>query len=210
MRRMSGGQQQRLSLALALIGRPTWCSSTSRPRAWTRARARRRGTLDPRAARRAAPPSCSPPTRWTKPSSSATASASSHHGRLVAYGSPAELTTNAASPSMRVLRRERARRREARGTRSSCRRARCARSAPASTSSRAAATPGLVAALTRWLAHEHVLLSELRAGQALARRRVPALTGERERVKARGDHRPDRASRSCSRCGAARACSSRS
>ena len=44
VRRMSGGQQQRLSLALALVGRPSrWCSSTSRPRAWTRTPGRRRG-----------------------------------------------------------------------------------------------------------------------------------------------------------------------
>ena len=34
-RHLSGGEQQRLSLALALIGHPTWCSSTSRPPGWT-------------------------------------------------------------------------------------------------------------------------------------------------------------------------------
>ena len=45
VRRMSGGQQQRLSLALALVGRPTSCSSTSRPRAWTRMRVATTWTL---------------------------------------------------------------------------------------------------------------------------------------------------------------------
>ncbi len=34
-RRLSGGEQQRLSLALALAARPTWPSSTSPPRAST-------------------------------------------------------------------------------------------------------------------------------------------------------------------------------
>ena len=35
-RRLSGGQQQRLGLAMALVGRPSWSSSTSRPPASTR------------------------------------------------------------------------------------------------------------------------------------------------------------------------------
>ena len=44
VRRLSGGQAQRLSLVCAPSGGPAWCSSTSRPRAWTRRPARRRGT----------------------------------------------------------------------------------------------------------------------------------------------------------------------
>jgi ABC-2 type transport system ATP-binding protein len=34
-RQLSGGEKQRLSLALALVGRPGFCSWTSPPRAWT-------------------------------------------------------------------------------------------------------------------------------------------------------------------------------
>ena len=49
----------------------------------------------PRPARRGARRSCSPPTRWTRPSSSATGSRSSPAARLAAIGSPAELTASA-------------------------------------------------------------------------------------------------------------------
>ena len=76
VRRMSGGQQQRLSLALALVGRNrAWYSSTNRPRAWIRARAPQRGRSSGSCAT-AAPPSCSPLTRCTRRSSSAIESAS--------------------------------------------------------------------------------------------------------------------------------------
>src|SRR5262249_9380292 len=76
VRRMSGGQYQRLSLALALIGRPALVSWTNRPPGSTRGRVRRHGIWCASCATRARR-SCSRPTRWTRPSSSATGSRSS-------------------------------------------------------------------------------------------------------------------------------------
>ena len=62
----SGGQQQRLRFAMALVSNPTSCCSTSPPRAWTCRDAvssgRRSGTTP-----RPVAPSCSRRTTWRRP-----------------------------------------------------------------------------------------------------------------------------------------------
>ena len=77
VRRLSGGQQQRLSLALALVGRPDAGVPRRADRGHGPARPRHHVGARPRAPRPRASPCCSRPTRWTRPSSSATASGSS-------------------------------------------------------------------------------------------------------------------------------------
>jgi ABC-2 type transport system ATP-binding protein len=71
VRNLSGGQKRRLDLALGLIGDPDCCSSTSRPPVSTRTRAGTHGSLCGTCAARG-PPSCSPPTTWTRPRHSPT------------------------------------------------------------------------------------------------------------------------------------------
>ena len=175
VRRMSGGQQQRLSLALALVGRPE-------PRLPRRAD---RGN-GPRA--RA--------TTWTLirdlRDRGATVVLTTHamheaeqlcdrvgivhHGRLVAYGSPSQLTTNAGA-DMRF----------SAATGLDVEKLAHALELPATQVTEvrpgdyfvdAPATPALVAALAGWLEHEHVLLSELRAGQGSLEDVFLRLTGD--------------------------------
>jgi ABC-2 type transport system ATP-binding protein len=176
VRRMSGGQQQRLSLALALIGRPSLVF-LDEPTAG----------MDPHA--RA--------TTWSMlrelRDRGVTVVLTTHamdeaehlcdrvgiidHGRLVACDSPAELTTRAAADettfatapglavddlarhlgipvgSVRELR-------------------------PGDYLVDTAATPALVAALTAWLCEEGALVSELRAGRRSLEDVFLRLTGE--------------------------------
>jgi ABC-2 type transport system ATP-binding protein len=177
VRRMSGGQQQRLSLALALVGRPTLVF-LDEPTAG----------MDPRA--RA--------TTWTLirelRDRGATVVLTTHamheaeqlcdrvgivhHGRLVAYGSPSELTTDAgadmrfsAASGLDVEKLARALELQS---------AQVRESGTGEYVVDAPASPELVAALARWLADQHVLLSELRAGQGSLEDVFLRLTGEAE------------------------------
>ncbi len=163
VRRMSGGQQQRLSLALALVGKPSLVF-LDEPTAG----------MDPHA--RA--------TTWTMirelRDRGVTVVLTTHamdeaehlcdrvgiidHGRLVACDSPAELTTRAAAdettfttqPGLPVD--DLARRLElAAGSVRELR--------PGDYLIDTAATPALVAALTAWLCEQAALVSELRAGR---------------------------------------------
>ncbi|MEX2100234.1 MAG: ABC transporter ATP-binding protein [Acidimicrobiia bacterium] len=176
VRRMSGGQQQRLSLALALVGRPTLIF-LDEPTAG----------MDPHA--RA--------TTWSMirelRDKGATVLLTTHamdeaehlcdrvaivdHGRVVACGSPVELTTHttvaettfAAAPGLDVA-------------------ALAAALGLPETAVRelrsgdyviaAVATPELVACLTSWLRDKQVLISELRAGRRSLEDVFLRLTGE--------------------------------
>ena len=99
-----------------------------------------------------------------------------HHGRLVAYGSPSELTTNAgadmrfsAASGLDVEKLAHALELPA---------AQVTEVRPGDYFVDAPATPALVAALAGWLEHEHVLLSELRAGQGSLEDVFLRLTGD--------------------------------
>jgi lipooligosaccharide transport system ATP-binding protein len=70
---LSGGMKRRLTIVRSLINRPTWCCSTSPPRASTRRPATCSGSGSTGSNARASP-SCSRRTTWTRPSSSATGS----------------------------------------------------------------------------------------------------------------------------------------
>ena len=191
VRRMSGGQQQRLSLALALIGRPSLVF-LDEPTAG----------MDPHA--RA--------TTWTMirelRDRGVTVVLTTHamdeaeqlcdrvgiidHGRLVACGSPTELTTHAAADETTFSTVERARRSTSSRRGSALAAERGARGArPATTSSTSAATPELVAALTTWLARAGVLAERAARRAALARGRVPPPHRRGARREGEGDPRPD-------------------
>ena len=99
-----------------------------------------------------------------------------HHGRLVAYGSPSELTTNAgadmrfsAASGLDVEKLAHALELTA---------AQVREVSPGEYVVGVPATPTLVAALAAWLEHEHVLLSELRAGQGSLEDVFLRLTGD--------------------------------
>jgi ABC-2 type transport system ATP-binding protein len=176
VRRMSGGQQQRLSLALALVGRPSLVF-LDEPTAG----------MDPHA--RA--------TTWSMirelRDHGTTVVLTTHamdeaehlcdrvaiidHGRLVALDTPSDLTTRAAAEETsfsavagldvgglaQALGLAPARVREAR---------------PGDYVVDATATPALVVALTTWLCERDVLVSELRAGRRSLEDVFLRLTGE--------------------------------
>jgi ABC-2 type transport system ATP-binding protein len=176
VRRMSGGQQQRLSLALALVGRPSLVF-LDEPTAG----------MDPHA--RA--------TTWSMirelRDNGATVLLTTHamdeaehlcdrvaivdHGRVVACGSPVELTTKAtvaettfaAAPGLDVAALA-----TTLGLPDSAVRERGAGDYVVD----APATPELVAGLTGWLRDENVLISELRAGRRSLEDVFLRLTGE--------------------------------
>ena len=131
---------------------------------------------DPRAARPRRRPSCSPPTRWTRPSTSATASRIIDHGRLVACGTPKELTTRPRRRRDDVHRRRAGSPvDEARRTRSGSRADAVRELRPGDYVVDAPATPDAAGAPHRVAGRRRACCSsELRAGPALARGRVPA------------------------------------
>jgi ABC-2 type transport system ATP-binding protein len=176
VRRMSGGQQQRLSLALALVGRPSLVfldeptagmDPHARATTWTMIRELRdRGT--------------------TVVLTTHAMDEAEHlcdrvgiidHGRLVALDTPADLTTRAAAEETSfstvagldvaaladALSLDRADVREVR---------------PGEYLVEATATPALVVALTTWLCERDVLVSELRAGRRSLEDVFLRLTGE--------------------------------
>jgi ABC-2 type transport system ATP-binding protein len=152
VRRMSGGQQQRLSLALALVGRPI-----------RELRDRGATVVLTTHAMNEAEQLCD-------------RVGIVHHGRLVAYGSPSQLTTNAgadmrfsAASGLEVEKLARALELAA---------PQVHEVRPGDYVVDAPATPALVAALAAWLEHEHVLLSELRAGQGSLEDVFLRLTGD--------------------------------
>jgi ABC-2 type transport system ATP-binding protein len=163
VRRLSGGQYQRLSLALALVGRP-WIAFLDEPTAG----------LDPRA--RA--------TTWDLVRDlrdrGATVVLTTHamdeaeqlcnriaiidHGRIVGYGTPAELTANAAGEAMRFSAPPGL-------DRAGLAAALAVDAARVEEPRRgeyvvdAAATPELIAALAAWLRDRDVTLGDLHAGR---------------------------------------------
>ena len=187
------------------------CSSTSRPRAWTRTRARRRGSSCASCAT-AASPSCSRRTRMDEAEHLCDRVAIVDRGRIVAAGTPAELT-------------ERGRRRDLRFSSA-------ARARPAARSRRALGLPaGAVrrgpAGRVRDRAHRDARRSSPTSRCGCATRATGSTSCARGRRSLEevflATHRgrtdavttaprsPRRRGSSCSdRCGAARACSSRS
>jgi ABC-2 type transport system ATP-binding protein len=175
VRRMSGGQQQRLSLALALVGRPALVfldepTAGMDPHARATTWSLIRGLRDRGAtvvltthAMHEAEQLCD-------------RVGIVHHGRLVAYGTPSALTTNAVADTRfsavsgldveklaLVLELPPSQVREAR---------------PGDYVVDTPATPALVACLAAWLNDQDVLLSELRAGRGSLEDVFLRLTGE--------------------------------
>ncbi|MEX1007550.1 MAG: ABC transporter ATP-binding protein [Acidimicrobiia bacterium] len=175
VRRMSGGQQQRLSLALALIGRPSLVF-LDEPTAGLDPHARATTWALIRELRDRGATVVLTTHAMQEAEQLCDRVGIVHHGRLVAYGTPSELTTNAAA-DMRfsaasgldleklahALVLPAARAHEVR---------------PGDYVVDAPATPALVAALAAWLDDQDVLLSELRAGQGSLEDVFLRLTGE--------------------------------
>jgi ABC-2 type transport system ATP-binding protein len=162
VRRMSGGQQQRLSLGLALIGRPSLVfldepTAGMDPRArattWDMIRdLRERGTtvLLTTHAMQEAEQLCD-------------RVGIVHRGRLVGYGTPSELTTTSVADMRFSAARGLDLEKLARALDLDAERVHEPR--PGEYVVDAAPAPRLVAALTAWLEDQDVLLSELRAGR---------------------------------------------
>jgi ABC-2 type transport system ATP-binding protein len=177
VRRMSGGQQQRLSLALALIGRPALVF-LDEPTAGMDPHARATTWALIRELRDRGATVVLTTHAMHEAEQLCDRVGIVHHGRLVAYGSPSELTTNAAADVRfsaasgldvekvaHALELPTALVREVR---------------PGDYVVDAPATPGLVAALAVWLDDQDVLLSDLRAGQGSLEDVFLRLTGEED------------------------------
>jgi ABC-2 type transport system ATP-binding protein len=175
VRRMSGGQQQRLSLALALIGRPSLVF-LDEPTAGMDPRARATTWDLIRELRDRGATVVLTTHAMQEAEQLCDRVGIVHHGRLVAYGSPSELTTNAgadmrfsAASGLDVEKLAHALDLTA---------AQVREVSPGEYVVGVPATPTLVAALAAWLEHEHVLLSELRAGQGSLEDVFLRLTGD--------------------------------
>jgi ABC-2 type transport system ATP-binding protein len=175
VRRMSGGQQQRLSLALALIGRPSLVF-LDEPTAGMDPRARATTWDLIRELRDRGATVVLTTHAMHEAEQLCDRVGIVHHGRLVAYGSPSELTTNAgadmrfsAASGLDVEKLAHALELTATQVREV---------SPGEYVVGVPGTPTLVAALATWLEHEHVLLSELRAGQGSLEDVFLRLTGD--------------------------------
>jgi len=176
VRRMSGGQQQRLSLALSLVGRPTLVF-LDEPTAGMDPHARATTWAMIRELRDAGATVVLTTHAMDEAEHLCDRVAIIDHGKVVACGSPVELTTTAAvaettfaaAAGLPVGKLA-----VALGLPDVAVRERAAGEYVVD----AAATPELVACLTAWLRDEHVLLSELRAGRRSLEDVFLRLTGE--------------------------------
>jgi ABC-2 type transport system ATP-binding protein len=179
VRRMSGGQRQRLSLALALIGRPSLVF-LDEPTAG----------LDPRAKA----------TTWALVRDlrdrGATVVLTTHamdeaehlcnrlaiidHGRMVGFGTPAELTTNAVADETRFSAAP-GLDRASLAAALDIDPARVQEPRPGDYLVDASANPDLIVALAAWLRDRDVTLGELRAGRSSLEEVFLRLTGEGRR-----------------------------
>jgi ABC-2 type transport system ATP-binding protein len=175
VRRMSGGQQQRLSLALALIGRPALVF-LDEPTAGMdpHARATTWGLIRELRDRGATVVLTTHAMHEAEQLCDRVGIV--HHGRLVAYGSPSELTTNAAADVRFSAARGLDLEKVAHALELPAALVREVR--PGDYLVDAPATPALVAALAVWLDDQDVLLSDLRAGQGSLEDVFLRLTGE--------------------------------
>ena len=176
VRRMSGGQQQRLSLALALIGRPSLVF-LDEPTAGMDPRARATTWDLIRELRDRGATVVLTTHAMHEAEQLCDRVGIVHHGRLVAYGSPSELTTNAgadmrfsAASGLDV---------EKLAARAGAERRAGAREQPGRLCrGRAGDSRSSWPRSANWLEHEHVLLSELRAGQGTLEDVFLRLTGD--------------------------------
>ena len=106
-RRLSGGQQQRLALAMALVGRPELVF-LDEPTAGLDPQARRATWELVEELRRDGVTVVLTTHSWTRPSGSPTRSYVVDRGRVVAAGTPAELTARGADEPLRFRRPTRA------------------------------------------------------------------------------------------------------
>jgi ABC-2 type transport system ATP-binding protein len=175
VRRMSGGQQQRLSLALALVGRPALVF-LDEPTAGMDPHARATTWALIRELRDRGATVVLTTHAMHEAEQLCDRVGIVHHGRLVAYGAPSELTTNAA-PELRF------------SAASGLDLEKLAHAVdvpvahvrevhPGDYVIDTPATPALVSALASWLDDQDVLLSELRAGQGSLEEVFLRLTGD--------------------------------
>jgi ABC-2 type transport system ATP-binding protein len=175
VRRMSGGQQQRLSLALALVGRPTLVF-LDEPTAGMDPHARvTTGTLI-RELRDHGATVVLTTHAMHEAEQLCDRVAIVHHGKLVAYGAPSVLTASGATDMRFAAASGLDVEKLARALEVGAERIRETR--PGEYLVDVPATPALVARLTAWLHDQDVLLSELRAGQSSLEEMFLRLTGE--------------------------------
>jgi ABC-2 type transport system ATP-binding protein len=162
VRRMSGGQQQRLSLALALVGRPSLVF-LDEPTAGMDPHARATTWAMIRELRERGATVVLTTHAMHEAEQLCDRVGIVHHGRLVGYGTPSELTTTSAADMRFSAAAELDVEKLARALDLSTSDVREVR--PGEYVVDVAPSPRLVAALTTWLDDQDVLLSELRAGR---------------------------------------------
>jgi ABC-2 type transport system ATP-binding protein len=175
VRRMSGGQQQRLSLALALVGRPSLVF-LDEPTAGMDPRARATTWSMIRDLREGGATVVLTTHLMQEAEQLCDRVGIVHHGRLVAYGTPSELTTTSAADVRFSAARGLDTEKLARALDLPAVRVREPRAGEYVVD--AAPTPALVASLAAWLDDQDVLLSELRAGRGSLEDVFLRLTGE--------------------------------
>jgi len=162
VRRMSGGQQQRLSLALALVGRPSLVF-LDEPTAGMDPHARATTWALIRGLREHGATVVLTTHLMQEAEQLCDRVGIVHHGRLVAYGTPSELTTTSAADVRFSAARGLDLEKLARALDLPVIQVREPRVGEYVVD--AAPTPALVAALAAWLENQDILVSELRAGR---------------------------------------------